>query len=89
MLGVRVEGQLNDPPTPMHPAASSLAVARLLLLLRPSTTTAAARNLRPFTTSALDTARSAMEKSRQQLYAQWSQAELISRILELERPMET
>lgn len=54
-----------------------------------TTTAAAARYLRPLTVSALDTARGAMEKSRQQLYAQWSQAELISRILELERPMET
>lgn len=54
-----------------------------------TTTAAAARYLRPFTVSALDTARTAMEKSRQHVYAQWSQAELISRILELERSMET
>lgn len=76
----------------MHPVARLLPLRlrqTTQLGRRPSTTAAAARNLRPFTTSALDTARSAMEKSRQQLYAQWTQAELISRILELERPMET
>lgn len=79
----------------MHTTTSSRLLLRLRLRQtthlgrRPFTTTTAARHLRPFTTSALDTARSAMEKSRQQLYAQWSQAELISRILELERPMET
>lgn len=54
-----------------------------------TTTAAAARYLRPFTVSALDTAHAAMEKSRQHVYAQWSQAELISHILELERSMET
>lgn len=48
-----------------------------------------ARLARPFTVSALDTKRIAMEKSRSQIYAQWSQTELISRILELERSMET
>lgn len=76
----------------MHTTTSRLLRLRQTTHLgrRPFTTTAAAaRHPRPFTASALDTARSAMEKSRQQLYAQWSQAELISRILELERPMET
>lgn len=67
--------------------------ARLLCQLQGrrhlTTTAAAARYLRPITVSALDTARTAMEKSRQQVYAQWSQAELISHILELERSMET
>lgn len=83
---------------PTTTTTNSLAATRLALSRRrqtahlgrrPFTTTAAAaRYLRPFTVSALDTARTAMEKSRRQLYAQWSQAELISRILELERPME-
>lgn len=67
------------------------AVTRLLTRRRPLSAIAArlARLARPFTVSALDTERIAMEKSRSQIYAQWSQTELISRILELERSMET
>lgn len=70
---------------------NSLTVTRLLCQCRRhlTTTPVAPRYLRPFTVSALDTNRLAMDKSRKQIYAQWSQTELISRILELERSMET